>query len=181
MNPDVATDLKDLAGTLAGIEGALGIDRLRAQVAELELEAARPDLWDDVDHAQQVNSKLAHKQGDLRRVAGLRQRLEDVEVLYELAEEGADEASRAEAGAELTTLRSEISLLEIRTLLSGEYDERDALMTIRSEAGGVDAADFAEMLMRMYLRWAERHNYPTEVYDTSFAEEAGIKSATFVV
>ncbi len=181
MNPDVATDLKDLAATLAGIEGALGIDRLRAQVAELELEAARPDLWDDVDHAQQVNSKLAHKQGDLRRVAGLRQRLEDVEVLYELAEEGADEASRAEAGAELTTLRSEISLLEIRTLLSGEYDERDALMTIRSEAGGVDAADFAEMLMRMYLRWAERHNYPTEVYDTSFAEEAGIKSATFVV
>ncbi|MGH8938200.1 MAG: peptide chain release factor 2, partial [Actinomycetes bacterium] len=158
-----------------------GIDRLRAQVAELELEAARPDLWDDVDHAQQVNSKLAHKQGDLRRVAGLRQRLEDVEVLFELAEEGADEASRAEAEAELKTLRSEISLLEIRTLLSGEYDERDALMTIRSEAGGVDAADFAEMLMRMYLRWAERHNYPTEVYDTSFAEEAGIKSATFVV
>ncbi len=181
MNPDVATDLKDLAATLAGIEGALGIDRLRAQVAELEQEAARPDLWDDAEHAQQVNSKLSHKQGDLRRVAGLRQRLEDVEVLYELAEEGADEAARAEAEAELKTLRSELASLEIRTLLSGEYDERDALMTIRSEAGGVDAADFAEMLMRMYLRWAERHNYPTEVYDTSFAEEAGIKSATFVV
>jgi peptide chain release factor 2 len=71
--------------------------------------------------------------------------------------------------------------LEIRTLLAGEYDERDALVTIRSEAGGVDAADFAEMLMRMYLRWAERHGYPTEVYDTSYAEEAGLKSATFAV
>ncbi|MGH3837902.1 MAG: peptide chain release factor 2 [Pseudonocardiaceae bacterium] len=181
MNTDVAADLKDLAGTLAGIEAALDIDRLRAQVAELEEQAGRPDLWDDVEYAQQVNSKLAHKQGDLRRLLGLRQRLEDVEVLYELAEEGADEAARSEAEAERTKLGAEIASLEIRTLLAGEYDERDALVTIRSEAGGVDAADFAEMLMRMYLRWAERHGYPTEIYDRSLAEEAGIKSATFVV
>ncbi|MGH3799448.1 MAG: PCRF domain-containing protein, partial [Pseudonocardiaceae bacterium] len=181
MNTDVAADLKDLAGTLAGIEAVLDIDRLRAQVAELEEQAARPDLWDDVEYAQQVNSKLAHKQGDLRRLLGLRQRLEDVAVLYELAEEGADEGARSEAEAERTKLGAEIASLEIRTLLAGEYDERDALVTIRSEAGGVDAADFAEMLMRMYLRWAERHGYPTEIYDTSLAEEAGIKSATFVV
>jgi len=181
VNTDVAADLKDLAGTLAGIEAVLDIDRLRAQVAELEEQASRPDLWDDVEHAQQVNSKLAHKQGDLRRVLGLRQRLEDVEILYELAEEGADEGARREAETERTRLGAEIASLEIRTLLAGEYDERNALMTIRSEAGGVDAADFAEMLMRMYLRWAERHGYPTEIYDTSPAEEAGIKSATFVV
>ncbi len=181
MNIDVAAGLKDLAGTLAGIETVLDIDRLRAQVAELEEQAARPDLWDDVEHAQQVNSKLAHKQGDLRRLLGLRQRLEDVGILYELAEEGADEGARSEAEAERTKLGAEIASLEIRTLLAGEYDGRDALVTIRSEAGGVDAADFAEMLMRMYLRWAERHGYPTEIYDTSLAEEAGIKSATFVV
>jgi peptide chain release factor 2 len=117
----------------------------------------------------------------LRRVLGLRQRLEDVEVLYDLAEEGDDEGARDEAETEHNRLRKEIASLEIRTLLAGEYDERDALVTIRSEAGGVDAADWAEMLMRMYLRWAERHGYPTEVYDISFAEEAGIKSATFVV
>jgi peptide chain release factor 2 len=181
VNTDLAADLKDLAATLAGIEAALDVDRLRAQVAELQEQVSRPDLWDDVEHAQQVNSKLAHKQGDLRRVFGLRQRLDDVEVLYELAEEGADEGARSEAETEHRRLRKEIASLEIRTLLAGEYDERDALVTIRSEAGGVDAADFAEMLMRMYLRWAERHGYPTEVYDTSFAEEAGIKSATFVV
>ena len=71
--------------------------------------------------------------------------------------------------------------MEVRTLLSGEYDEREALVTIRSGAGGVDAADWAEMLMRMYIRWAEKHNYPVEVFDTSYAEEAGIKSATFAV
>ncbi|HEY6424793.1 MAG TPA: peptide chain release factor 2 [Pseudonocardiaceae bacterium] len=181
MNPDVAADLKDLAATLAGIESVLDIGRLQAEVTELEEQAGRPDLWEDIEHAQQVNSKLAHKQGDLKRVVGLRQRLTDVEIMYELAEEGADEAARSEAEAERTLLGTEIASLEIRTLLAGEYDQRDALVTIRSEAGGVDAADFAEMLMRMYLRWAERHGYPTEIYDTSFAEEAGIKSATFVV
>ncbi|MGH3832329.1 MAG: peptide chain release factor 2 [Pseudonocardiaceae bacterium] len=181
MNTDVAADLKELAATLAGIEAVLDIDRLRTEVDELREQAARPDLWDDVEHAQQVNSCFAHKQGDLRRILGLRQRLDDVEILYELAEEGADEAARREAETEHHRLRKEIASLEIRTLLAGEYDERDALVTIRSEAGGVDAADFAEMLMRMYLRWAERHGHPTEVYDISFAEEAGIKSATFVV
>src|SRR5690606_10824283 len=82
---------------------------------------------------------------------------------------------------ELPELRRAIEEMEIRTLLSGEYDAREALVTIRAGAGGVDAADFAEMLLRMYLRWAERHKYPTEVYDTSYAEEAGIKSATFAV
>jgi peptide chain release factor 2 len=181
VNADVAAELKDLASTLAGIEAVLDVDRLQTQVAELQEQAGRPDLWDDVEHAQKVNSKLAHLQGDLRRLLGLRQRLDDVEVLYDLAEEGADEGARSEAETEHHLLRKEIASLEIRTLLAGEYDGRDALVTIRSEAGGVDAADWAEMLMRMYLRWAERHGYPTEVYDISPAEEAGIKSATFAV
>ena len=181
VSTDVAADLKDLAATLTGIEAVIDVDALRAQVAELEAEASRPDLWNDVEHAQQVKSKLAHTQGDLRRVSALRRRLDDLEVLYELAEEGADEDARREADAERAKLAEEIASLEVRTLLSGEYDERHALVTIRSEAGGVDAADFAEMLMRMYLRWAERHGYPTEVYDISYAEEAGIKSATFTV
>jgi peptide chain release factor 2 len=87
----------------------------------------------------------------------------------------------AEAERELTSLQKAVGELEVRTLLSGEYDSREAVVTIRSGAGGVDAADFAEMLMRMYLRWAERHGYPTQVMDTSYAEEAGLKSATFEV
>ncbi|HXA61358.1 MAG TPA: peptide chain release factor 2, partial [Streptosporangiaceae bacterium] len=89
--------------------------------------------------------------------------------------------TRDEAMRDLRALREEINQLEVRTLLSGEYDSREALMTINSQAGGADAADFAENLLRMYLRWAERHKYPTEVYDTSYAEEAGIKSTTFAV
>ncbi|MGC7286300.1 PCRF domain-containing protein, partial [Mycobacteroides abscessus] len=118
---------------------------------------------------------------ELRRVEGLRQRLDDLPVLYELAAEAGGPDEVAEADAELAKLREDIEAMEVRTLLSGEYDEREAVVTIRSGAGGVDAADWAEMLMRMYIRWAEKHDYPVEIFDTSYAEEAGIKSATFAV
>jgi peptide chain release factor 2 len=181
VNPDVAQELRDLSATLASVEAVMGLDKLRVQIAELEEQASAPNLWDDPEQAQKITSKLSHKQGELRRVSELRQRLDDLNVLYELAEDESDAGSLAEADTELSRLRKEIALLEVRTLLSGEYDERDALMTIRSEAGGVDAADWAEMLLRMYLRWAERHNYATDVYDISYAEEAGIRSATFKV
>ncbi|MEU4743210.1 peptide chain release factor 2 [Actinosynnema sp. NPDC023658] len=181
MNPDVEADIKDLSATLASIEAVMDLGALRAQVAELEQAAARPDLWDDQEKAQKVTSQLSHKQGELRRVTGLRDRLDDLSIMYELAEDEGDAGSLAEADTERAKLREEISSLEVRTLLSGEYDERNALVTIRAEAGGVDAADFAEMLLRMYSRWAERHGYGVDVFDTSYAEEAGIKSATFRV
>src|SRR6185312_802483 len=96
------------------------------------------------------------------------------------AEEGGEDAL-ADVNVELEKLREDIAAMEVRTLLSGEYDEREAVVTIRSGAGGIDAADWAEMLMRMYIRWAEKHDYGVEVFDTSYAEEAGIKSATFAV
>jgi peptide chain release factor 2 len=181
VNSDVQADLKDLDTTLSSIEAVADVPRLRQEIEELSEQAGRPDLWDDVDAAQQITSRLAYAQGDLRRLDDLRRRLDDVPVLYELAEDEGDESAVADADAERAKLRSEISSLEVRTLLSGEYDEREALVTIRSEAGGIDAADFAEMLLRMYLRWAERHGYGTDVYETSYAEEAGIKSATFAV
>ncbi|WP_447005855.1 peptide chain release factor 2 [Saccharothrix isguenensis] len=179
MNPDVEADIKDLSATLSSIEAVMDLDSLRAQVADLEEAAARPDLWDDQEQAQKVTSQLSHKQGELRRITTLRERLDDLSIMYELAEDEGDEGSLAEADTERAKLRDEISSLEVRTLLSGEYDERDALVTIRAEAGGIDAADFAEMLLRMYSRWAERHGYGVDVFDTSYAEEAGIKSATF--
>ena len=181
MNPDVSADLKDLATTLEGIEAVSDLPALRNEIADLEEQAGAPDLWNDTEAAQKVTSRLSHAQADLRRVEDLRRRLEDLPVLYELAEDEADEAAIADADRDRAKLRAELESLEVRTLLSGEYDAREALVTIRSEAGGIDAADFAEMLMRMYLRWAERHGYGVDVYDTSYAEEAGIKSATFQV
>ena len=133
------------------------------------------------ENAQRVTSRLSALQSEIDRVSDLRARLGDLGALVELGQEESDAASLAEAETELAALRKVVDALEVRTLLSGEYDDRDALVTIRSEAGGIDAADFAAMLLRMYLRWAERHHYGTEVFDTSYAEEAGIKSATFQV
>ena len=181
MDPDRQADLAALDSTLTTVERVLDVEGLRGRIDKLEHEAADPHLWDDQTRAQRVTSELSHTQGELRRVEDLRSRLDDLPVLYELAteEDAADEL--AEADAERTKLREDIEAMEVRTLLSGEYDEREALLNIRSGAGGVDAADWAEMLMRMYIRWAEKHNYPVEVFDTSYAEEAGIKSATFAV
>ncbi|GAA1241576.1 peptide chain release factor 2 [Kitasatospora nipponensis] len=178
---DPSEELKNLDTTMGSIEAVLDLDKIRADIERLEEEAAAPALWDDVANAQKVTSRLSFLQGELRRVENLRSRIEDVEVLFELAEAEGDADTRAEAETELASVKKAVEELEVRTLLSGEYDAREALVNIRAEAGGVDAADFAEQLMRMYLRWAERHGYPTEVYDTSYAEEAGIKSATFSV
>ena len=181
MDPDRQADIAALDSTLTTVERVLDVDGLRGRIEKLEHEASDPHLWDDQTRAQKVTSELSHTQGELRRVEELRQRLDDLPVMYELAAEegGADDV--ADADAELKKLREDIEAMEVRTLLSGEYDEREALVNIRSGAGGVDAADWAEMLMRMYIRWAEQHKYPVEVFDTSYAEEAGIKSATFAV
>ncbi|BBX83577.1 peptide chain release factor 2 [Mycolicibacterium aubagnense] len=184
MDLDRQADIAALDSTLTTVERVLDVEGLRARIAKLEDEASDPKLWDDQANAQKVTSSLSHAQGELRRVEELRGRVEDLPVLYELAEEEEGAAKTdavADADAELAKLREDIEALEVRTLLSGEYDEREAVVTIRSGAGGVDAADWAEMLMRMYIRWAEKHGYPVEVFDTSYAEEAGIKSATFAV
>lgn len=178
---DISTSLSELDTTLASIEKVIDPAALADEIAQLEEQASAPDLWDDQAHAQQVTSKLSLLQSDLRRVEDLRGRLDDVTVLAQLAAEENDSDALAEVAREVESLGEEIATLEVRTLLSGEYDEREALMTIRSEAGGVDAADWAEMLLRMYTRYCERHGWPTEIFDVSYAEEAGIKSATFQV
>jgi peptide chain release factor 2 len=154
---------------------------MQREAADLGEQAADPGLWADQGRAQKVHRRLSYLEAELNRLASLHQRLADTKLLFELAEGEDDEPTRDEAARELTALRTEIDQLEVRTLLSGEYDAREALISINAQAGGADAADFAENLMRMYLRWAERHKYPTEVYDTSYAEEAGIKSTTFAV
>ncbi len=181
VNPDVTADLDALDATLTTIEKVVDLEELDSRVRELEAQAADPSLWDDPDHAQQVTSQLSRSQAQLKRVRGLRQRLEDLPVMYELADDEGDPDAAELADAERAELREAIESLEVTTMLSGEYDEREAVVNIRAGAGGVDAADFAEMLMRMYVRWAEKAGHKVDVYDTSYAEEAGIKSATFVV
>ncbi|MBN9633807.1 MAG: PCRF domain-containing protein, partial [Actinobacteria bacterium] len=146
MDLDRQADIAALDSTLTTVERVLDVEGLRARIAKLEDEASDPKLWDDQANAQKVTSSLSHAQGELRRVEELRGRIEDLPVLYELAEEEEGAARTdaiADADAELAKLREDIEALEVRTLLSGEYDEREAVVTIRSGAGGVDAADWA--------------------------------------
>ncbi|ACZ30065.1 peptide chain release factor 2 [Xylanimonas cellulosilytica DSM 15894] len=178
---DFPAEIRALRSTLESIEGVSDPVALQAKIAVLSEQASVPDLWDDPEAAQKITSALSATQAELNRVKSLGRRIDDVETLVELGQEMGDEDSLTEAEAEVVGIRKDLDALEVRTLLSGEYDARDAVVTIRAGAGGVDAADFAEMLMRMYLRWAERHGFPTKVMDTSYAEEAGLKSATFEV
>ncbi|MHA6511964.1 peptide chain release factor 2 [Tessaracoccus sp. Z1128] len=178
---DLSQRISELARSLSSIEAVADVETLRSEIVSLEEQVAAPDLWDDQDNAQRVTSQLSAKQGEVDKLIRLRSRLDDAEMMMQLADEEGDADARAEVVNDLVKLSRDIEALEVRTLLSGDYDPRDALITIRAEAGGVDAADFAEMLMRMYLRWADRHGYPVEIYDTSYAEEAGLKSATFAV
>ncbi len=166
---------------MSTIEQVLDLPRMRAEIAELGEQVAAPDLWDDQANAQRVTGRLSVLNGEVDRFTELNGRVDDLSLMAEMAIEEGDAESLAESEAELERLKKAVEGLEVRTLLSGEYDIRDALLTIRSGAGGVDAADFAEMLMRMYVRWAEQKGYPIEVFDTSYAEEAGLKSATFAI
>ena len=170
-----------LAQKLATIKSVLNLDSMAKQVVKLEEDAANPNLWDDPENATQVTSKLSRLQSEIAHFSKLESRLSDLPILIELAQSERDMSSLKEAEGELDSLTRAIGELEVRTLLNGEYDARDALVTIRSQAGGVEAADWAQMLFRMYTRWCERHVHKFDVLDTSYAEEAGIKSVTFRV
>lgn len=187
MATDYQAEIEELRRSYSQIEAVTDVTALQTKIADLTEQSGAPDLWDDPEKAQGVTSQLSHAQSELDRVVKMGERVADLETLYDMAvEESESDAAMgaelfAEVDGELERVRTDLSELEIKTLLSGEYDERDAVVTIRSGAGGMDAADWAQMLQRMYLRWAERRGYKTKVMDTSYAEEAGIKSTTFEV
>jgi peptide chain release factor 2 len=181
MATDPAGEISELSSKLASVEAVLGPDAMAKEAEGLRERAADPGLWEDQEQAQTVTRRLSYLDGELSRLENLHRRLDDTKVLFELDESEHADAAREEATRDLAGLRKEIDQLEIRTLLSGEYDAREALITINAQAGGADAADWAEGLRRIYLRWAERRGYPTEIYDTSYAEEAGLKSTTFAI
>lgn len=181
---DFSAEIKELRAIFDSIAAVSDIEGIERAIEDLSAQAAAPDLWDDVENAQKVTSALSYKQSELNRLRSLSSRIDDVEVMVELAEAEDEETAAellADAERECGEIRAKLEELEVLVLLSGEYDQREAVVTIRSGAGGVDAADFAEMLLRMYLRWAEKNGYPTKVLDTSYAEEAGLKSVTFEV
>jgi peptide chain release factor 2 len=157
------------------------VDAKRFTVAQLQQETAAPDLWNDQTSAKDLLGRLARLEDDLKAYDDLVRKHEDLSVLNELAQTEDDESVEAELKEGIAALRARIEDLEVRTLLGGEHDERDAIVTLHAGAGGTESQDWAEMLLRMYLRWAERRSFDVDVIERQEGEEAGIKSAAFIV
>jgi peptide chain release factor 2 len=178
---DLSSELAELEEVLASVLAVTRPDEVAAEIVGLEAEAANPDIWNDQETAQRVTSQLARLKSKKQKLDDVANRLDDLKVLIEMANAEDDAETKLEARGELKAIANLIDSLEVETLLNGEYDSRGAIVTIRSGAGGDDATDFAEMLMRMYLRYCEKQGYKTSVLDISYAEGAGIKSAVFEV
>jgi peptide chain release factor 2 len=178
---DLTEDLSTLRKRLGEAETYLDLESLRTRRGQLEAEAGRPGLWDDPDAARQVMSALSKVADDVELLEGLERRLSDAETLFGLAREEGDESVAGELEDAVVGLSADLDALELRSLFSGEFDEGDAVAEIHAGAGGTDAQDWAEMMLRMYLRWAERRGFSVEVDEVSPGQEAGILSATFIV
>ena len=178
---DLSQEIKQIRGTFATIAEVTDVPKLDKEIEQLEIDVQAPNLWDNAEEAQKLTSALSRKQAQRTRIQDIASRLADLEVLIQLANSESDKSAANEATQELEALKKLVAEQEVVTLLNGEYDSRAAIITIRSGAGGDDATDFAEMLMRMYLRYSEKQGWPAQVLDISHAEGAGIKSATFEI
>jgi peptide chain release factor 2 len=178
---DFTPDLDALSRRVDDARRYLRVDDLRARLKELEEEVSLPDLWDDQDRARAVNTELARVRDDVELIDALDRRLSDLQTLFELGREEDDDSVETEIEAGITDLRRRLDELELRALFTGEYDERDAIVSISAGAGGTDAQDWADMLLRMYQRWAQRRGFAVELDDRNEGQEAGITSATFIV
>ncbi len=179
---DFTDELRDLRRRLDEAKGYLGLDGLRRRLGELETELGRPDLWDDTDVGAKVTREYGQVKGDIDLLDGLERRLSDAETLQELAlEEPEDRSGDEELAGLVASVERDLDDLELRSLFTGDYDEHDAVCEIHAKDGGTDAQDWAEMLLRMYQRWAERRRFDLEIDDVSEGQEAGILSATFII
>ncbi len=178
---DFSEDLGDVARRVSDAHGYLRVDEARKRLTELEEQASSPDLWNDAEHARKVTSELARVRDDVQLVDALDRRISDLETLYDLGREEDDESVASEIDDGLVALRADLDTLELRALFSDEHDERDAICEIHSGAGGTDAQDWAEMLLRMYQRWAQSRGFDVELDEMQEGQEAGITSATFIV
>jgi peptide chain release factor 2 len=178
---DIPGTLKALAERLAEAERLMGRSQLAERRTQLEKEASEPGLWDDADHARAVTTELGRVNEDLDELDGLAGQLSDGETLLELNDEEGDDSLRAEIEETLDQLDRRLRVIELRSLFAGPHDVDDAVGEIHAGAGGTDAQDWAEMMLRMYTRWAERNGFELEVEEATPGQEAGLLSATFIV
>lgn len=170
--------LSALNEELAQLSKALGLDALREELRELEQEIAAPDAWDNIDKAQKVNARIKSLSGKIGGFEALLAKAEDVAAMIELSSEEGEDAFLAEIAQDLQSLSQKSEQMRLSTLLRGEYDQNDCLLSIHAGAGGTEAQDWAGMLYRMYTRYCERQGYQVKVLDFQDGDEAGIKSVT---
>jgi peptide chain release factor 2 len=178
---DFTDQISAIAARLDEASGYLRIDELKMRQPQLEAEASRPDLWDDQERARKVTSELSAVNEDLELYDRLRGEVDDLETLHMMAREENDESLEPEIAEQATSLETVLDELEMRSLFTGEFDERDAVCQIKSGEGGTDAQDWAEMLMRMYNRWADKRGFDVEILAVSEGTEAGLSNVEFVL
>lgn len=173
--------LEEQEAALKELGDALGLEKLREEVEMLEHKSAEPGFWDNMEQAQKVTQRMADLKGRDEKYLKLVSRCEDTMALIEIGDEEEDLSLLPEAQEELEAIESEIETMRLSTLLTGEYDGRNAILTFHAGSGGTEAQDWAEMLFRMYNRWAERHGYKVTTLDYLDGDEAGLKSASILV
>jgi peptide chain release factor 2 len=174
---DFSDDLGELRRRLGEAAGYLKVDLSRSRISEVEAEMARPDLWDDAEHAKSLSAEYANLRDDLATYDGIERALSDAEVLAELAREEGDETQEPDIEAAIVEIGKRLDQLDLRSLFTGPHDDANAIIQINAKDGGVDAQDWSEMLLRMYERWADRRGFSMTVNGVSEGTEAGILSA----
>ena len=173
--------LNNMKPTLDGLGSALKLDDARSEIAELEAESAKEDFWNDLDRSQKVQKRMKQLQQKCEKYEKLQSTWEDLMTICEMALEENDDSMLGELETDYAKLESELEAMRLSTLLSGEYDANNVILSIHPGAGGTEAQDWAQMLYRMYTRWAERHGFTYTLMDWQDGEEAGIKSATIKI
>ena len=181
MLEDLKPILNDLGEKLDQMRISLEIPAKEEKIAELEYKMSEPSFWDDAAAAQKLNQELAALKGGVDTYRDLKTKYEDAETLYEMGIEESDPSMEGDIRAELTLIAEGLETLQLEVLLSGEYDANDAILTLHAGAGGTEAQDWTQMLLRMYGRWAERHGFTVDTADLQPGDEAGVKSATLFI
>ncbi|EEQ49083.1 peptide chain release factor 2 [Selenomonas flueggei] len=181
MLEDLKPTLNDLGEKLDQMRISLEIPAKEEKIAELEYKMGEPSFWDDAAAAQKLNQELADLKGGVDTYKGLMAKYEDAETLYEMGIEEGDASMEDDIRAELDLITEGLETLQLEVLLSGDYDANNAILTLHAGAGGTEAQDWTQMLLRMYGRWAERHGFAVETADLQPGDEAGVKSATLFI
>jgi peptide chain release factor 2 len=181
MLEDCKVKLGELKTKLDQMEESLEVPAKEEKIAELEYKMGEPGFWDDAEKAQKLNQELNDVKISVDKYKALRSKYDDVETLYELASEEDDESMEADINEEISKVNEGLEALQLEVLLSGPYDANNAILTLHAGAGGTEAQDWTQMLLRMYGRWAERHGFTVETADLLPGDEAGVKSATLFI